>query len=176
VTARCGPPIDCSETYGRLVIDGETLHRGGWCAFDLSSLYDSPEFAGENFRPEGIVGSVAYPTITAETDYSLPMMFSGAVDPDDAPYAPGTDARGALLANRFAFEQTFVTPIRTGTATLPATLTVPFPSPTGVRVFSFDVQPLRLTGWTLLPLGYARTVLDLRVPVPTFLDGEGEGE
>jgi hypothetical protein len=170
----CPRPLDCSEVYGTLTIDGESLHRGGWCAFDLSSLYDSPEFRGDNVLVESEEGRVARPVVTDETDYSLPLMFSGAVDPDDAPYLY---VAGGLLANREAFTATFVAPIRTGTASLAATLAVPDPYDGTPTAFTFDVQPLRLVDWQLLPNAYATATLLLRVPVPDLLtDPGGEGE
>jgi hypothetical protein len=168
----CPVPLDCSDTYGTLAIDGETLHRGAWCAHDLSSLYDSPEFRGGNVLVESEEGRVARPIVTDETDYSLPMMFSGAVDPDDSPYLY---VAGGLLANREAFTAAYVTPIRSGTADLPATLSIPDPVDGTPTVWTFDVQPLMLTDWQLLPNAYATATLLLRIPKPSLvLSGEGE--
>ena len=168
----CPLPLDCSETYGRLSIDEETLHRGAWCAFNLSPLYDSSEFRGDNVLVERLEGRVARPIVTDETDYTLRLMFSGAVKPDGTPWAAPA---GGILANRRAFHDTYLDPIRSGTASLPATLEVPDPDdPNEVLVYEFDVQPLRLTGWTLLPNAYARANLDIRVPVPELVEAGGE--
>jgi hypothetical protein len=162
----CPLPLNCSDTYGELVIDGESLHRGGWCAFDLSSLYDSPEFRGENVLVERLAGRVARPVVTDETDYSLPFMFSGAVDPDGDRYVRPA---GGLLANRAAFLAAFVDPVRAGSASLPATLTLPDPHDGDDHlVFVLEVQPLRLVDWQLLPGAYATASLLLRIPVPVL--------
>ena len=162
----CPLPLDCSDTYGRLTINAASLHTPAWCAFDLSSLYDSPEFRGESVLVERLNGRQARPILSDETVYSLPMKFSGATNSAGISYS---SPAGGLLANQRAFTSTSITPIRTGTSTLAATLQVPNPAdPEGMLSFTFAAQPLRLFGWTLLPNAYARTVLELRVPVPTF--------
>lgn len=163
----CARPINCTETYGELSIAGWSLHTGAWCAWDLSPLYSSPEFRLENVLVESDDGRVARPALTDETDYSLNMVFSGAESRLGAAY---THHPGGLLANLRAFEAQLVTPIRTGTASLSAELAVPDPSDAGATItFTFDCQPLRLL-WTLLPDAYARAVLELRVPVPEFVE------
>jgi hypothetical protein len=169
----CPLPLDCSETYGELTINNVSLHGPAWCAFDLSPLYDSPEFRGDNVLVETLAGRIAKPTLTDETTYSLRLMLSGYSDQAGTPWAAPA---GGLLANRRAFEAAFITPIRTGTADLPATLLVPDPNDVALGItFVFDVQPLKLTGWTLLPNAYARATVELRVPRPDELLDEGEG-
>lgn len=164
----CPKPLNCSGVYGDLTIAGWSLHTGAWCAHDLSPLFDSPEFRGDNVLIESEVGRSARTIVTDETEYSLRMMFSGAVDRLGAAYV---NPVGGLLANRSAFVGQIIDPIRTATATLTAVLTIPDPTdPAATIALEFDCQPIRLTGWTLLPDGYARTVLRLRVPVPTFVE------
>jgi len=159
----CPLPLDCSETYGRLTIDTWSLHTGAWCAFDLSTLTDSPEFRGENILVERLAGRVARPMLTDETTYTLPMLFSGAEDRTGTPW---TSPAGGLLANIRALSDRIVEPLRDTDATLPATLEVPDPDdPDADLTYVFDVQPLRIVK-ELLPGGYARGVLTLRVPVP----------
>lgn len=170
----CPLPLNCGDTYGELTIDGLSLHGPAWCAWDLSPLYDSPEFRGDNILVERLDGKVARPVVTDETDYSLRLMFSGYSDQAGVPW--GAPA-GGVLANRQAFHDTYVAPIRSGTASLPATLEIPDPDdPNATITYLFDVQPLKLSGWTLLPNAYARGVLELRVPVPELVAGGGEGE
>ena len=165
MTDLCAHPLDCSTSYGELTIDGWSLHTGAWCVPDLSPIYESPEFRGDNVLVETEHGRVARPIVTDETDYALRMMFSGAVDRSGTGW---TNHAGGVLANRRAFVDHYIAPIRNGTAALPATLVVPDPDTVdGTLTFEFDVQPLRLT-WNLLPGGYARAVLRLRVPVPDF--------
>lgn len=163
----CARPVDCTETYGELTIAGWSLHTGAWCAWDLSPLYSSPEFRLDNVLVETLPGRVARPGLTDETDYSLNLVFSGAVSRTGTPYAHHP---GGLLANLRALEAQLVTPIRSGTAALAAELAVPDPDDAEETVvFEFDCQPLRLE-WTLLPNAYARAVLELRVPVPEFVE------
>lgn len=164
----CPLPLDCSEVYGALSIGGETLHRGAWCVYDLSQLYESPQFRGDNVLSEATAGRAARPVLTDETEYTLPLMFSGAVKPGGTSY--GAPA-GGLLANRREFHTLYIDPIRSGTASLSATLTVPDSDDPALTIdYTFDVQPLRLTGWTLLPNAYARAQLEIRVAVPDFVE------
>ena len=162
----CPRPLDCSEVYGHLQIDGWSLHGPAWCAHDLSALYEAPNLRGDNVLVETLDGRVARPMVTDETDYSLPMMFSGATDRAGVAY---TSPAGGLIANRRAFYDRFIDPIRSGTASLAAVLDIPDPASAGTLSLTFDVQPTRLT-WALLPGGYARAVLTLRVPVPAFVE------
>lgn len=155
----CPRPLACSTDYGTLTIDGWSLHTPAWCAWDLSELLSSPAHKGGNVPVERLAGFRARPQLPAETTYSVPLMFSGATDRTGTPHADGS---AGLLTNRWALEEHLVTPIRNGTATLAATLTVP-----GVGVLTADVQPLRL-GFELQPGGYARGVLVLQVPTGGF--------
>jgi hypothetical protein len=156
----CPVPLSCSTDYGELVIADTSLHLGAWCAIDLSELYATAERRGENVLVEATAGRVPRPMLDDETDYSVPLAFSGAVDPDDVEHA---DPVAGLFANRDAFVATFIDPIRAGTATLPATLDVPG----GGYPLAADVQPLELE-WRLRPGGYAVGVLTLRVPAGRF--------
>ena len=153
----CPLPIDCTDTYGTLTIDGWSMHTGAWCAHDLSTLYEGAEMRGENVLVESEPGRAARPGLDDETDYSLPMMFSGAVDREGTAH---TEGAAGLMLNRQSFRARLIEPIRNGTASLPATLDVP-----GQGELTADVQPIRLD-WTLLPGGYARAVLLLRIPKP----------
>ena len=164
----CPAPLNCSETYGELVIDAVTLHGPAWCAWDLSPLYDSPEFRDDNILVERLPGRVARPTVIDETDYSLRLMFSGYSNQSGS--TVWTDAAGGLLANRRTFVEQYIDPIQTGDADLPATLTVPDGAGGADLVYVFACQPLRLSGFTLLPEGYARAVLELRLPVPYLVE------
>lgn len=160
--AGCPRPLDCADTYGHLQVDGWSLHVGAWCAWDLSALYAAPEVKGPNVPDDGGHGTHARPLKSAQTDYDLPMVISGAVDRAGTPY---TDPAAGLLGNRQALYDRLVDPIRSGVASLPAVLSVP--EPDGLQDYLFDVQPVALD-WTLLPNGYARAVLTLRVPKPVF--------
>lgn len=151
----CALPLDCSDTYGALTIDGWSLHTGAWCAFDLSTLYESAEHRGSNVLVESLPGRVARPLLADETEISLPMLFSGAVNRLGAAHA---DSVAGLFTNRAAFTARLIAPIRAGVASLPASLAVP-----GGPALTGGVQPLRL-GWNLLPNGYARATLTLRIP------------
>ena len=163
----CPLPLNCTDTYGKLTIAGVELQGPGWCAFDLSPLYDSPDFRADNPLVETQPGRVARPTIADETDYSLRVMFSGATDQAGTPHV---DPAGGLLANRFAFVAALIDPIQSGAAAdLPAVLEVPSASG-GTTTYLFDCQPLKLDGYTLLPGAYARAVLELRIPVPELVE------
>ena len=170
----CPDPIDCTDTYGRLQIDGWSLQGPAWCAYDLGDLYGSSNFAGDNWVVEDRPGAIAQPLLCAETTYSLPMVFSGAVNREGTPWA---NPAGGLIANRRSFEDRFITPIRTGTASLAAILDVPDPDdPEGWIPLAIDVQPLRLS-WQFTPEAYGRGVLTLRVPECGILTVEpDEGE
>jgi len=174
----CPLPLDCATTYGALVIADVTLHGPAWCAHNLSSLYNSPAFRDANVLVESEEGTVARPIVDDETDYSLPMMFSGATNQAGAPWV---NAAGGLLDNRQEFTDTFCAPIRSGIATLPATLTVPS-GLGGVTIYTFPCQPLALSNFALLPGAYARAVFELRLTQSDLLvggggeGGEGEGE
>jgi len=163
--AMCPLPLDCSEVYGELTIDDWSLHGPAWCAHDLSPLYESPELRGENVLVESLAGRIARPMLTDETEYALRMMFSGATDRTGTPYV---NAPGGLHANRRAFTERLIDPIRNGTASLAAELVIPDENGDPITLL-FDVQPLRLE-WRLLPNAYARAVLELRVPVPEFTE------
>ena len=158
----CPLPVDCSDTYGELTIDGWSLHTGAWCAHDLSPLFESADHRGENVLVETLPGQQARSLVDDQTDYRLRMMFSGAVDRTGTAHPEGA---AGLAANRRAFTNRLIRPIREGTATLPASLVEP--DPAGPVTYTADVQPLRLD-WTLLPGGYARAVLRLRIPAGAF--------
>lgn len=159
----CPSPLDCSETYGRLTIDDWSLHTGAWCAFDLSTLTDSPAVRGENVLVETLNGRVARSGRPDEAEVDLPVMFSGAVDRTGAPYDVPA---GGLLANIVAFVGRFIRPILDDTAALTAVLALPSPTTPETTVdYTFDVQPIRLEK-ELLPGGYARGVLTVRIPIP----------
>ena len=153
----CPVPVDCSDTYGELTIDGWSLHTGAWCAHDLSPLFEGADHRGDNILVETEPGQQPRPLVDDQTDYRLRMMFSGAVDREGNAH---TEGAAGLAANRRAFTNRLIRPIREGTATLPATLVEP-----GPVTYTANVQPLRLD-WTLLPGGYARAVLRLRIPRP----------
>lgn len=160
----CPVPLDCNDVYGRLVIDGWSLHTGAWCAYDLSDLFRSPAFKGENVPVDGEPGTSARSLLPDETTYSVPMMFSGAVDRTGTPH---TDTDGGLLANRQAAVARWVDPIRNGTATLAASLYLPTPAGGEVE-WSAAVQPLGFEDWQLLPVGYAEATLAVRVTAGGF--------
>lgn len=151
----CALPLDCSDTYGALTIDGWSLHTGAWCAFDLSALYETADHRSGNVLVESLPGRSARPIVDDETEISLPMMFSGAVDREGTPLP---DAAAGLFSNRAAFTARLIDPIRAGVASLPASLAVP-----DGTTLTGEVQPLRL-GWNLLPNGYARATLSIRLP------------
>lgn len=159
----CARPLDCSEVYGELTIDGWSLHTGAWCAWDLSPLFESPLAKGENIDVPQVNGRVARAWRDDETTVTLPMMFSGAVTNAGLVW---DDPAGGLLRNLREAEGRWVRPIRTGTPTLAATLTVPEADGTDL-VLSADVQPSRLA-WQLLPNGYARAALTVTIPAGRF--------
>ena len=163
----CPDPLNCSTIYGELTIDGWSLHTGAWCAWDLSTLFDDDTPRGDNVLVETEAGRIARPLLGDQRDLDLPMMFSGAVDRTGTVWA---NPAGGLSANRRAFRGHMIDPIRTGTATLAATLTVADPDdPNEDVVLEADVQPLTLR-WTLLPGGYARAILRLRIPAGVFVE------
>ena len=167
----CPLPLDCSEAYGRLSIDGWTLHNGAWCAWDLGELHDSPATDGTNWYVEDRDGNIPQAVVLAETTYSIPVAFSGAVDRLGVAWA---NPAGGLFANRRAFEAHYIAPLRNGTASLPAVLQIPDPDTDGAWIdVAVDVQPTRLT-WQLHPGGYARGVLTLVVPEQAFVDPADE--
>lgn len=159
----CARPLNCSDVYGELVIDGWSLHTGAWCAWDLSPLFESPLAKGENIDVPQIDGRVPRAWRDDETTVTLPMMFSGAVTMAGLAW---DDPAGGLLRNLRDAEGRWVRPIRTGTPTLAATLTVPEPDGTDL-VLSAAVQPTGLA-WQLLPNGYARAALTLTIPSGRF--------
>lgn len=159
----CPLPLDCSESYGTLVIATVPLQGPAWCAPDLSPLLESPAFRGENPTIERLAGRSARPIIDDETEYSIRLVFSGATDQAGVPHASGP---AGLLENRRVFEDTYIRPIREGSATLAAELTVPDGGEGDT--YEFGIQPLRLT-FELQPRSYALGVLRVRVPVPFIL-------
>lgn len=159
----CPNPLDCSIVYGELAINGWSLHNGAWCAWDLSALFESANVKGENVDVPQIDGRVARAGRDDETVYSLPMMFSGAVTHAGLAW---DHPPGGLLRNLRDAEGRWVRPIRSGTPSLPATLTVPEPDGYDL-VLTAAVQPTRLA-WQLLPNSYARAVLTLTVPAGRF--------
>lgn len=163
----CPQPLNCTETYGTLTVAGVPLQGPAWCAFDLSPLYDSPDFREDNPLVETQPGRVARPTIADQTDYSLRVMFSGATDQDGNPW---NDPAGGLLYNRLLFIETFIKPIQTGvTSSLTSELDFPLPSGS-IATYQFESQPLKLDGYTLLPGAYARAVLEFRIPDPELIE------
>jgi hypothetical protein len=168
---RCALPLDCSDTYGELVIDGWSLHTRAWCTWNLEALFASAAHRGDNPLIEQYDGRPPRPLVCEQTDHSLPMMISGAVDRTDTAYA---NHAGGLLANIAALEQHLVEPIRTGTASLSASLFLPDPYDGPDLEWVAEVQPLRIIP-TLLPNAYARAVLELRIPSCRFVPADGEG-
>lgn len=161
----CPRPLDCSQTYGTLTVAGWSLHTPAWCAHDLSPLLASSEVRGPNVPVETQPGQQPRPVVAHETDVSLRMLFSGAVDEAGGAYP---NPAGGLDTNRRRFTAALISPIRSGTAALTATLTLPDDGIAGPQVYQFPVQPLRLE-WELLPNGYARAVLQTRLPQPSPL-------
>lgn len=167
----CPVPLNCTDTYGTLTIGTVSMSGPGWCAYDLSVLGDSLDEKGDNVDVPWVGGSIPRGLLDAETPKTLPLMFSGAVDQDDTPYA---NPAGGLDANRQTVHDLLVAPIRDGTATsFVAVWTRPDPDdPDGTVDWTATVQPRALAGWQLEPGGYATADLELVQISPWEEDGE----
>lgn len=162
---RCPRPLDCTDTYGSLVIGTTSLSGGAWCAYDLSALGDTLDVQGENVATPWLPGAEARGLLDAETVIDLPLMFSGATDQANVPW---DNHAGGLLANRQALVDALIAPIRDGTSSsFVAVWTRPDPDDVeGTVDWEAEMQPLGLTGWELLPIGYARADLTLAILAP----------
>lgn len=168
----CPLPLDCSTAYGELTIDGWTLHGPAWCVTSLSDLRNSPSIRLDNIEVEDQPGTIAKSGLDDAEDYSLPIVFSGAVDRTGTEYA---NPAGGLFANRQALHDRLIAPIRNGTADLPAVLDLPDPDDSEATIgYVGDVQPIMLRNWQERPGGYAVAILVVRVPRPLVLDNGGE--
>jgi len=158
-TVDCALPLDCNDVYGALTIRGWSLHTGAWCAYDLSPVFSSPAFRGENIKVESYPGRQPLVLVDDESEISLQMMFSGA---EDRLGVASAASNAGLMTNLRAFREHIIDEVRNGAvATVASTLVVPEDG--GDVTYAADVQPITLD-WTLLPGGYARAVLGLRVP------------
>lgn len=101
-----GEILDCPPCGAELTLAGWSMHTGAWCAVDLSGLLSGLEVRGEGVLVERQDGQVPKRRRFDSTDYSLPMVFSGAVDRDGDPH---TDADEGLAVNRRAFRGQVVT-------------------------------------------------------------------
>lgn len=113
----------CSTTTGHLAIDGVSMHTGAWCCLDLRPLYFSAKKRGENVVIPGASGQRAYPMRKDQTDVTLRMLISGAVNVVGTP-SPHGPIRG--LWDNLDFLDTYVVgPPAAPTATRTATVTLP---------------------------------------------------
>ena len=96
-----GEILDCPPCGATLELAGWSQHTGAWCAVDLSALLSGADTRGDSVLVERLDGQVGRDRLFDETTYSLPYVFSGAVDRLGDPYGDADEGRAAnLLAFR----------------------------------------------------------------------------
>ena len=110
-----GEILDCPPCGAELELAGWSQHTGAWCAVDLSPLLSGADVRGGSWLVEDRHGQHPLPRRFNETTYSLPYVFSGAVDRLGDPYGDADEGRAA---NLLAFRGQVVTAeVITGTLT-----------------------------------------------------------
>lgn len=108
-----GEILDCPPCGAELTLAGWSQHTGAWCAVDLSALLSGPETRGESVLVERLDGQVARRRRFDETTYTLPYVFSGAVDRLGDPHVDGlgdpVSANVGRARNLLAFREQIVT-------------------------------------------------------------------
>lgn len=147
-----GEILDCPPCGATLTLAGWSLHTLAWCVADLDDLLAGLDARGESVRVERLEGRVPKDRRAEETEFSIPMVFSGAVDRQGDPYA---DADVGLATNRLAFRDQIVT-----RKVIPASL-----EHDDGTVESGDAIAKRLL-WVSKPGALALATLHLIVPRP----------
>lgn len=154
--------LDCPDCGAELQIeaagDWQTMHRGAWCAADLSELLSSPALRGESKLIRGNDGRTFSRRRPDETTYSVPMVFSGAVDRNGNVKEPH-DHEAQLETNRAWFEANIVEP--SWTSALNARLLMPDGNTRTATVMCTFT-------WTVKPGHHALAVLSLTIPDAKF--------
>lgn len=152
--------LACCPCTGHLTINGINMHTPAWCIVDLIELWMPPKTRGVNIVIPHVSGTRARPYRITETDYSLPMMISGAVDQFGAPDAAGVMAR--LWKNMKYLHDNVTDPPTAPTATVPASLLMP-----DATTLTADVQVIGMTlGYHIAEL--TKATLDIRIPAGRF--------
>lgn len=101
-----GEILDCPPCGAELTLAGWDQHTGAWCAVDLSELLSGPDMRGDSVLVEAQDGRSARARRPDETAYTIPMVFSGAVDRTGSAYA---DADAGRASNLLAYRAQVVT-------------------------------------------------------------------
>lgn len=156
MTVTTSEPIKCqSGTYGTLEIDNVLLHTPAWCAVDLSELWGTPDYRGDDVLIPHRAGRKPYLRRKDTTRYSLPMMVTGYCDQFGSPnadYAAGLEENVTYLLTYVAL------PTNVGDGTRTAVWTLP-----SGTVHTAQIHVLGLKG-DLLPGALYRPTLEISVP------------
>lgn len=156
MTTTTSEPIKCQTgSYGTLEIDNVSLHTPAWCAVDLSELWGTPEYRGEDVLIPHKTGRRPYLRRKDATRYSLPMMVTGYCDQFgavNANYDIGLQENVEYLMTYVAL------PTNTGDGTRTAEWTLP-----SGTVVTAQIHVLGLRG-QLLPGALYRPTLEISVP------------
>ena len=148
-----GEILDCPDCGAELTLAGWSQHNGAWCAVDLSDLLAGPEVRGDSILVERLAGRVLRDRVPDETTYSIPYVFSGAVDRDGTPYV---DADAGLALNRRAF----IGQVATGQV-----ITGSYVEPDGTE-FTGDCIVLPRIGWVIKPGALALATVRIVIGPP----------
>lgn len=156
-----GGALAVCACMGHLTINSVLMHTPAWCVLDLIQLWLPPKIRGTNLLIPRVVGTRPRPVRITETDYSLPMAISGAVDQDGI-----VDPDGVLMClyRNLQYLQTNVTdPPTPPTATVPASLELP-----NGDVLTAEIQVLGITVSDHVKM-LTNAVLDIRIPAGRFV-------
>ena len=164
--------ICCSTDFGELTFNPgsidvgayeTSMHTPAWCCIDVTPLWMPPLQRGGNKVIPGAVGTRAYRRRITETEYSLPLVISGAVDQDGTPWS---NVLEGLRQNLEWLAENVVDPPPTG-----STRTARLTSPDTLTVLEAEVQVLELEqgGFHMAEL-ITQAVLHILVPAGRFAE------
>lgn len=153
-----GEPLQCPPCGAELMLAGWSCHTSAWCVVDLSDLLSGLDVRGEGPLVETFEGRPARDRRFEETEFQLPMVFTGHADRLGDPHP---DQFWGLEQNRHAFRTQIVTAkVVTGQLTYPT-----YPLGPAARVETAPCIASRLE-WEIKPNGIAFAVLNLTVTQP----------
>ena len=108
-----GEILECPPCGAELELAGWSQHTGAWCVVDLSELLSGYDTRGDSVLVETRPGREGRDRLFDETTYSLPYVFSGAVDRHGDPHLDANDDPLTVEAGRsrnlLAFREQVVT-------------------------------------------------------------------
>ncbi len=149
-----------AECLGELFINDVSMNTPAWNVLDITPLWMPPASRGTNVLIPYVAGKRAFPMRVDQTDYSLPMVISGAVDKDGNPDPDGVIA--CLYRNLHYLRDNVYGPVDGTTVTWPASIFLPWGD-----LLEADVQVMAIVP-SLHISEVTKATLELRFPAGEF--------